>query len=277
MTNKEYKNDWVKHCLPAFLLLLMSACGSAPARLPTAIEQAQKADQAAHRALRDGDLKRARELFKQSMLMQQALENIPETAMSAINLSSVNHKLGDEGTALGLLDDVLADKTMLISVELRAAAAFRKGVILADTGKTEEAAVALQLAKQLCNAQCAFVAGMNNLQARLLLDKKEYAAALAIVKGVMNAGAEKEEQANALRLAGAAETALGLHDAALTHYTAALELDKELALSNRIAEDLQGISKSLANLNRQAEAEAYAHRAASVTVAAQKLKGSASR
>src|SRR5512139_726382 len=90
------------HLISAVLVLSIAACGSAPPRQPMALEQARKADQAAYRALRDGDLPRARELFKQSMLMQQSLDNPAASATAAINLSSVSHKLGDDGAALGL-------------------------------------------------------------------------------------------------------------------------------------------------------------------------------
>lgn len=250
-----------RHGFFAILLLSMAACGSAPARLPAAVDQANKADQAAHRALRDGDLMRARELFGQSMLIQQSLENIPASAMAAINLSSVNHKLGETGAALGLLDGVLADHAPLVPVELRAAAEFRKGVILTDNSQFDAANSALQLALQLCNNQCVLMPGINNLRARLTFEKQDYAATLEIVESVLKEGADKEEKANALRLAGAAEYALGQHQTALDHYNAALQLDKLLALSGRIVEDLKGASKSLEKLGRLAEAAEYAKRA----------------
>lgn len=263
--------------MTAVLLLSLAACGSAPPRQPMALEQAQKADQAAHRALRDGDLMRARELFKQSMLMQQSLDNRPASAMAAINLSSVAHKLGDDAAALGLLDGVLADNASLIPAELRAAAAFRKGVILADAGKPAEAESALQLARQECNRQCSFAPGLGNLSARLALDKGDFAAALAIAKGQISGGAGNDERANALRIAGAAEIALGQGDSALAHYQAALELDKELAFSSRIAEDLLGIARALEKLGRKPEAEIFARRAEDVTAAARMLPGSAAK
>lgn len=257
----------------ALLLLALSACGSAPVRQPFAVEQAQKAEHEAHRALHDGDLPRARELFRQVLLMQQSLDNLPASATAAINLSSVSHKLGDTVTALNLLDNILADGSAQIPSELLAVAAFRKGVMLADAGKAVEAESALKIAFQQCNNQCNFVPGMNNLRARILLDKGDFASALEIASGVINAGAEKEEQANARRIAAAAETALGRDEAALAHYLAALELDKELAFSSRIAEDLKGAARMLMKLGRKAEAEIYARRAEAVIAAGQMISG----
>src|SRR5512146_1023225 len=124
---------------PILLLLLLAACGGAPLRQPAALEQAAKTDQAAHRAMRDGDLQRARELFRQSMLMQQALDNAPARAQAAINLASVNHKLGDDQAALAVLEPILTEDQPPYPAELRAAAALRKGIILADAGKPAEA------------------------------------------------------------------------------------------------------------------------------------------
>lgn len=276
MISRAFKWQKIINGVLAVLLLSVAACGSAPPRQPAAIEQASKIDMAAHRALRDGDLMRARELFRQSMLMQQSLDNNPASAMAAINLSSVAHKLGDDGSALLLLDAILADRSALIPEELRAAAAFRKSIILVDMGKGPEAELALQLASNECNNRCAYAAGINNLRARFSLQKGEFAAALEMAKSGMGGG-DKEEQANARRVAGAAEQALGQHESALAHYQAALELDKELAYSSRIAEDLKGASKALENLGRKAEAEIYSRRAEVVVEAAKKIPGGATK
>lgn len=263
--------------IPALLLGFITACGSAPLRQPLAIEQANKADHEAHRALRDGDLLRARELFRKTMLMQQALDNLPASALAAINLSSVSHKLADDETALGILDAILVDTTARIPSELRAAAAFRKGIILADKGNTAEAEAALQLANQECNRQCAFTSGMKNLAARLALEKGEFALALTQAKGVIGSSAEKEELANAQRITATAESALKQHESALARYQFALELDKELGLSSRVAEDLRGIASVLEKLGRKPEAEIYARRAETVTSAARLLSGGAAK
>ncbi len=262
---------------PLLLLLLLGACGSAPPRQPAVMEQVKKADQAAYRAVRDGDLLRARELFRQSMLLNQSLDNLPASAMAAINLSSVNHKLGDDAAALALLDHVLSDAAPLYPAELRGTAAFRKAIILVDSGKPVEAETALQSAAMECKQQCAYAPGMNNLRARLALDKGDYPAALTLSKSVINASAEKEELANAQRTAATAESALGQHDAALTHYLAALELDKELGQSTRIVVDLQGAAVAMEKLGRKAEAEAYVRRAMAAAEAARSLPGKAGK
>ena len=118
---------------------------------------------------------------------------------------------------------------------------------------------------------------MNNLHARLSEEKGEYAEALALAKSVMNGSAEKDELANAQRIAASAEAAMGQHNAALAHYQAALQLDKELGTSARIALDLQGIAVVMEKLGRKPEADEYSRRAAAVTEAARFLPAKAAK
>lgn len=243
-------------------VLLLAACGSAPQRPPVALELAQTADKSARRALREGDLARAQELFARSLALQQSLDNLPGVATALINLATVSHRLDDDAAALRLLDRILVDGSPY-PAELRAAAAFRKAVIFADIGRPVEAESALALAAKECAQPCTLRPGMDNLRARLALLKGNPAAALELAKQAM-AGAEKEELANARRISAAAETALGRHDGALAHYQAALALDKEQGLSARIAEDLNGIAQALWQLGRKEEAEGYTRRAAAV-------------
>ncbi len=268
----------LKNFLLGLPLILLAACSSAPPRLPVAVEQAQQADQAAHRAMREGALMRAREMFTQSLWLQQSLDNLAGTAMAALNLATVSYRLGDDSAALQQLDRILVDDAPPYPPELRAAAAFRKAVILVNGGQADMAELALQRASNECLKQCAYTSGISNLRARLALQKGDYAAAMQLAKIAMDtSGAEQEELANARRISAAAETALGRHNAALAHYHAALELDKELGMSARIAVDLNGIAKALEQLGRRAEADAYARRAEAVIEAGRFIPGNTTK
>lgn len=249
--------------LPCLLLAALASCSSAPPpRPPAVLEQANNADRQARRAMRDGDLAVARNLFEQSLRLNQSLDNLPGVAVSAINLAVVYHGLKNDDKALQLLDGVLGDSLIPYPAELRAAAAFRKAVILVDGGRPE-APAAVDAAAQLCTGSCEFTAGVYNLRARMALGKKEYAVAVNFAKQAADAaGDHKEELANAKRHAAVAEAALGQHNLALEHSLAALELDKQMGMAGRIAEDLDGAAKALAQLGRKDEAAAYARRAA---------------
>ncbi len=255
----------IEFVLFGLLAVLLTSCGSAPQRPPAALEQAQSADKSARRALREGDLVRARALFAETLTLQQSLDNLPAVATALINLSTVAHRQHDDAAALGLLDRVLAGGPPY-PAQMRAAAAFRKAVIQLDAGRTGEAESALALAEKECAEPCALRPGFLNLQARLAMGRADYAAALALVQPITaKMEMDKEELGNARRIAAAAEAALGRQEAALGDYQAALELDKELGLSSRIAEDLGGIASALARLGRKDEAEGYARRAQAVS------------
>ena len=262
-----------------FTMAYLSACGSAPPRQPVLIEQAHQTELSAHRAMRDGNLLQARELFVQSLHMQQSLDNLPGTATAIINLATVAHLLKDDSSALELLDRIVTEHVPYPQ-PLRAVAAFRKAVILVDSNMVAQpsaaaaAESALEAANHECLGKCAHAPGLFNLRARLALQKGEYAIAAELADNVIRlSSAEKAEQANAHRIIANAEAALGQHDAALTHYLTALGLDKELGLSARIALDLNGIAKMLGLLGRKQEADSYAHRAASAIEASRSISG----
>jgi tetratricopeptide (TPR) repeat protein len=244
------------------LLLLFACDGTAPPKPPAAVERASSADREARRALRDGDLPVARNLFEQSLRLQLSLDNLPGVATAAINLASVYHRMNNDEMALRLLNSILQDKLVPYPAELRTMAAFRKAVILVDSD-SKDAPAAVEAAAQLCAKSCEFTAGLHNLRARLALAGKDYAAAAGYAKSAADtSGDSKEELANARRNAAAAEYALGQPAPALEHYLAALDLDKQLGLPRRIAEDLGGVSRALEKLGRKDEADSYARRAA---------------
>lgn len=260
---------FMKRACLYLVLAGMAACSSPPPpRPPAPLEQMNAVDKAASRAARDGDWPAARTLFEQSRRLHQAQDDVAGSAMATINLASVYHHLGKNDTALQLLDGIVSDTTLPYPVQLRSVAAFRKAVILADGGQWNASAAAVDDAVQNCPKPCELTAGISNLRARLALAKNDYASALPLAKAAADAaGGDKSELANARRYAGDSELGLQHHEPALEHYLAALELDKQLGLSERIAEDLDGAAKALARLGRREEAESYARRAVAVHAA----------
>ncbi len=244
----------------------VAACSSPPPpRPPAVLERVSSTDKAAWRAARDGDWAAARALFDESRRLHQAQDDIAGTGGAIINLATADHRLGNDGQALGLLDGVMRSTEIAYPAALRADAGFRKAVILADVGKGSDAAAALDGAEVLCAKPCALTAGINNLRARLALSTENYAAALKFAQNAGDAARDdKPELANARRYAAAAELALGQNAQAQAHYQAALELDKQLGASGRIAEDLEGAAKALERQGHKEEAASYNRRAAAV-------------
>lgn len=253
----------IKFFLMMSLPVMLAACGSAPApRPPLAQEQAHTADKDARRALRNGELFSAQHNFTRALARQQALDDRSGAATSIINLATLSHQLHDDEAALIWLDKILQEPERFYPAEARMTAAFRKAVILTNLTRLGEANAALRTAEIICEKKCALRYGMDALRARWLLLRGNAEASLVLAQTVaQEREAGKEEQANALRVAAAAEEKLLRHEAALQHYQSALELDKTLALSPRIAEDLDGMARTAKQLGREDEAANYARRA----------------
>jgi tetratricopeptide (TPR) repeat protein len=257
------------------ITFLLAACSTPQSVPPLAVEQARQTELEAHRAMLNGELSRARELFTQALLLQRSVDNLSGEAMETINLATVLHKLGDDQAAINQLDQILGQGTMAYSREWRTTAAFRKAVILADgsdgkqTGAIESV---LQRVESECDQPCVYTSGLFNLRARLALQRGDSSAVLQLTGATLElSGAGKEEIANAHRIAAAAEMAEGHFESALAHFNAALEIDKELGIRSRIAWDLSGASKALEQLGRKTESLDYGHRAAMVLEATRAL------
>ena len=250
------------------LLLLMLpalfvACGSATvARQPLALEQARAADKDARKALRGGELPRAQHDFATALALQQSLDDTAAAATTMINLATVTHQLHDDEAALAWLDRILLEKEHIYPAESLLTAAFRKAVILTDLSRLNEAEPSLRSAEKLCGKKCELRFGIDALRARLLLLNGDAEAALVLARAVSKeSGAGKDEQANALRVAAAAEEKLVRPASALQHFQAALEMDKALALSAHIGEDLNGMARAASQLGKDQEAAEYSRRA----------------
>jgi len=248
------------------IIFMLAACSTPQSVPPFALEQAHQADLEAHRAMRNGDLPQARELFARALLLQQSQDNLSGEAMGMINLATVLHKLGDDQAAISQLDQILAQGSIVYPLEWRTAAAFRKAVILTDGSDGKQIGAiesALLRVESECDKPCVYTAGLSNLRARLALQKGDNSAALQLTKATLeSSSAGKEEIANARRIAAAAEVAEGHFELALVHYNAALVIDKELGIPSRIALDLNGAAKALEQLGRKDESTEYGRRAA---------------
>lgn len=247
------------------LVSLLTACGTPPQRQPLALQQAQTADKEARRALRMGDTANARIAFAESLSRYQSLDDRDGAASARLSLAAVSHQLHDDAAAIKLLDELLLDQDHVYARGWQIAAAFRKAVILAGSERVDEALPVLAIADRLCERDCDLRFGIEVVKARLTLLKGDALAALALAQPVATArDVSNDERANALRVVAAAEERLTRHEAALSHYRGALELDKALGLSGRIEDDLNGMARALTQLGKKAEAATHARRAALV-------------
>lgn len=244
------------------LLALLTACGSPSPRLPAAIQQTQTLEKDARRALQSGDLLRAQSIFTNVLTLQQSLDNMSASAVTMLNLATVAHQLHDQALALAWLDKIILEQAGIFPREARVTAFFRKAVILTDADKFSEATLLLQSAENLCGKKCAESFGIQVLQARLFFlegeVRKAYALTIALNK---QSTVDHAEFANVVRIRAAAEEKLELNAEAFSHFQIALEMDRALALSKRISEDLLGLSRVANKLGKTDDAAIYSRRA----------------
>ncbi|MDP2806161.1 MAG: tetratricopeptide repeat protein [Gallionellaceae bacterium] len=261
MTNAIYK-IWL-----LTVLFTVTACGSStpPPREPQLLEKLHAAEKDARHALNGGELQRAQHSFNKALILQQSLDDTAGAATTMINLATVAHQLHEDEAALAWLDKILLERAPLYPADSQLTAAFRKAVILTNLGRFGEADTSLQLAEKSCEKKCSQRFNIDTLRARIFLLNGNAETALALAQIVGKAvEAGKEEQANALRVQAGAEEKLQRYADALTHYQSALEMDKPLGLSSRIAEDLNGLARTAKLLGREQDAAAYARRASLV-------------
>lgn len=250
-------------------LLLFAGCGgTVPDKPPAVIEQAATLDKRAHAAVREQHLALARDLYGRLLRLQQSIEDLPGIATTTINLASVEHRQGDDATAIRLLEAVLGDAGNLFPAEIKAEAAFRRGVIAIGAQDRQAAAVALERARRLCASPCPLAAGLLNLEGRLALAGGDPHRALSLAQQAeAEAGEDREEIGHALRLAAQAQAASGHLEEALEGYRVVLQEDKDLADARLIADDLDTIAGFLSRLGREEEAAGFRQRAATVRAA----------
>ncbi len=240
----------------------LTACGSTPETRSSEMVQAQEADKEARRALRDGQLLRAQRGFNKVLVLQQSQDNVSGSATTMVNLATVAHQLKEHDAALTWLDRIVMENPNIYPVELQLIAAFRKSVMLADLSRIGEADSSLKIAERLCDKSCTQKLGLDVLRARLLLLNGNIKDALSLAQTVSsNSAAGMSEQANALRIAATSEEKLARYEEAFQHFEAALETDKALGFSERIAADLNGMARVAKQLGNEREAEEYSKRA----------------
>lgn len=181
------------------------------------------------------------------------LEGIARTSLLLADTLTRNKKTSEAAT---ILAEISSDKALLYNDSYRAQAYYQQALLLAalpgtatnnTNGKTNDsddrAQHAAEQALALCH-DCAALPAIHNLLARIFLQKNQSALAKEQANTALHISQQhaansdnRREQANALRLLAR----LGIEqqpETATAQAEQALQLDKTLARSDRIAEDL---------------------------------------
>jgi tetratricopeptide (TPR) repeat protein len=239
-----------------------------PTGTETERERLVEANARAARAVERGDLPRAATLYRQALRVAESLEDFRGIAINALNLAATCQALDDAVCARGALDRILRVPAHFEPRWISEAAGRETQIALRE-GRLDAAGASLDRAERACAAPaCRNGTALVNLRAEILLERGDAGEAQTVAArslAASRAEGNREEEANALRLAGRAASQAGEHERALAQLAEALALDKQLALPRKIALDLIALAEAeLARGDRDAAGD-YALRALSVS------------
>lgn len=221
-------------CVALFASLLLAACASPPkVSEPLLRKQAHEAAADGARRYARGDYAGAVRSFGTASRLQQSFDDAAAAAQSELNQARSELALGQAEAALNRARRVAHPEQALDVLLLRAQAQLA-------LGQLEAAAEDLAAAAAACPASCPLAPSLKLLQARAALAGNRVPEALAHAESALALLQDKDEAAetgNAWRLIAAARLAGGDAAGALPAAQAALDIDRQLALPEKIARD----------------------------------------
>lgn len=198
----------------------------------------------------------------------RSLDDRDAIALNALNLASAYRKTGDYDSALKYANYILESKGYSFESHSLASASYIKSLVLLESGKNGESATFADRGLDFCKkGACTIRGALYNVKARIALWAGNFLLAKELARQALKINSWEgnlAEKANSYRLGGDAMVSLKEFNNAKKSYLAALEIDKKLGLSGKIALDLEGSGRSLFNLHSCDEAERYFERALSV-------------
>jgi len=256
--------------------LLAGGCSSPASRAPSPVlEAARSQNQAGTRALEAGNSAGALALYRSSLAGAESIEEFDLAGANLLNIALAHAQLSQWSEAHAAVDKVIA-APRYYGQDNAARAAARKALIHLDQGDAQAALRWADTAERGCAAPCAFTATLENLRAHLALEQSQTDAAIRHASRAVDLATPptmEAERASAWRLLGRAYTRAGRSAEAAQMLANALELDRRLGLTARIALDLVYSGDNQARNGDSALARELYERAVTVYVAAGNTKG----
>lgn len=250
-------------------LLLLAACASEPRPAePPQLKAALEAEADGAKRYQHGDHVVAQRRFREAERLFLSIDDAAGRARNLRHLSRVALAQGKAGDALELLESDTAEPQ---SVETR----LLRGQALLASGRRDEAARVLGDLAAGCAAPCPQAVSLGILRGRVALASGDDHAARGHAESVLALIKDRDEpieSGNAWRLLGAARLAGGDAAGALAAARSALDIDRRLAIPEKIAHDWLLIgdihAKAIAHPASASEAVAAYRRAGDVAAAA---------
>lgn len=258
--------------LPLLFPLLAGCSGSTPQPpRPEAFLQAETALKKSIRAEQKGDRPEAERLLTQSLNTSSSIENYPARSQALINLARLNRLSHNLSKAETYIDQVL--ETADMEAHLSAEAAYEKALIKLVMGNP---AHALEWAQKAVTSEPGSALGRRlNLVGRIQLVRGAWSDADTYARKALSenrASGQVEEEANSLRILGVVARNEKNYDLGEIFLQEALEIDKRIGKSAKIAVDLGELSKTARDAGNLKVAANYLERAYQVNLAAGRLR-----
>ena len=258
--------SWLARYALLLAALLLVGCAGDPKPPPEPPVRQQAIEAETNGVLRyvRGDYGTAIRLFSEAARLQQSLDDGAAAARNQLNRARAELALGQAQEALNHASEVSDGPLLVQALLLQLQANFA-------LGRFDPASELLARTDKLCPYGCQERGSLLLLRARVALtdgNAKQALAdsesALSILKGQQ----EERETANALRVIAAARLALGELSTALVAAQAALDIDRQLALPEKIARDWMMVGDIHRRAKRASDAKSAYQRAQSVAQAA---------
>ena len=241
------------------LALILAGCGSTPKPAdPPRLRAALEAESDGAKRYGRGDFSMAERRFDEAMRIYASIDDAPGRTRNLLHLARTRLAQGRAEAALELLNaaDPGAEPGPALDVLLLKAQA------QLSLGRDADAQQSLAAATGRCGAACPQAASLHLLQARAALAGKRPQEALAhaeVALKLLRDSGEAIETANAWRMIAAARLAAGDAAGALPAAQAALDIDRRLALPEKIASDWLLIGDIRKKVGAGDTAAAYRH------------------
>lgn len=242
--------------LVLILVLLLTACSSAPKPAdPPRLRAALEAESDGAKRYGRGDYAAAARRFEEAARLHAAIDDTAGSARNLLHLARTELALGRAEAALTALaaaqygDTVPTLDTLLLTAQAQLGLA-----------RNDDARRSLALATAQCTGACPQAASLHLLQARAALAGKRIPDALSHADAALKLLHDRDEPAetgNAWRLLAMARLASGDAVGALPAAQAALDIDRRLALPEKIARDWLLIGDIRAKVGAGDTAAAY--------------------
>jgi tetratricopeptide (TPR) repeat protein len=258
----------------ALCLTSMTICGcfgaAQPAKRPEVHLKAEKLLEQAIRAEQKNEIALSKSLLEEAVRLSSSVEQTESTVTALINLARLQRVHLNPKDAAATIDAALLKLNPQMS--MYAEAAQEKALILLTTGNL---ALAEQWARNSVESERGGELGRRmNLSGRILLLQARDHEAAEMVKRALQLNISSgvvEEQANSLRMLGIIARNSKNYKDSQKLLTEALQLDKDIAASGKIAADLEELAVTASAVGNKDQAAGFLQRAYSVHHAAGRL------